>query len=66
MLDKAFYEEEVKRLCLSFEQQVCTSATEQPYPPSFVPLVLAISVGEQNAIPDCTLLLYSFPTIVLS
>jgi V-type H+-transporting ATPase subunit d len=22
MLDKAFYEEEVKRLCLSFEQQV--------------------------------------------
>lgn len=23
MLDKAFYEEEVKRLCLSFEQQVC-------------------------------------------
>lgn len=25
MLDKAFYEEEVKRLCLSFEQQVCFS-----------------------------------------
>ena len=24
MLDKAFYEEEVKRLCLAFEQQVCT------------------------------------------
>lgn len=24
MLDKAFYEEEVKRLCLSFEQQVCS------------------------------------------
>lgn len=23
MLDKAFYEEEVKRLCLAFEQQVC-------------------------------------------
>jgi V-type H+-transporting ATPase subunit d len=23
MLDKAFYEEEVKRLTLSFEQQVC-------------------------------------------
>jgi V-type H+-transporting ATPase subunit d len=25
MLDKAFYEEEVKRLCLSFEQQVIFS-----------------------------------------
>lgn len=25
ILDKAFYEEEVKRLCLSFEQQVCIS-----------------------------------------
>ena len=25
MLDKAFYEEEVKRLCLAFEQQVCIS-----------------------------------------
>lgn len=24
LLDKAFYEEEVKRLCLAFEQQVCT------------------------------------------
>lgn len=24
MLDKAFYEEEVKRLCLAFEQQVCS------------------------------------------
>lgn len=23
MLDKAFYEEEVRRLCLAFEQQVC-------------------------------------------
>lgn len=25
MLDKAFYEEEVKRLCFAFEQQVCIS-----------------------------------------
>lgn len=32
MLDKAFYEEEVKRLCLAFEQQVCILAIEQPYP----------------------------------
>lgn len=28
MLDKAFYEEEVKRLCLAFEQQVYISLTE--------------------------------------
>jgi V-type H+-transporting ATPase subunit d len=28
MLDKSFYEEEVKRLCLAFEQQVCISAIE--------------------------------------
>lgn len=28
MLDKAFYEEEVKRLCLAFEQQVCFSIAE--------------------------------------
>lgn len=26
MLDKAFYEEEVKRLCLAFEQQVCSNS----------------------------------------
>lgn len=30
MLDKAFYEEEVKRLCLAFEQQVSISETKQP------------------------------------
>ena len=30
MLDKAFYEEEVKRLCLAFEQQVCISDPTQP------------------------------------
>lgn len=30
MLDKAFYEEEVKRLCLAFEQQVGTAVTMNP------------------------------------
>jgi V-type H+-transporting ATPase subunit d len=28
MLDKAFYEEEVKMHCLAFEQHVCISAIE--------------------------------------
>lgn len=40
MLDKAFYEEEVKRLCLAFEQQVCVSVIEQALSPLLVPLVV--------------------------
>lgn len=31
MLDKAFYEEEVKRLCLAFEQQVQLTGIRQPF-----------------------------------
>ena len=32
MLDKAFYEEEVKKLTLSFEQQVCSSYHGHGFP----------------------------------
>lgn len=32
MLDKAFYEEEVKRLCLAFEQQVIIFLPKQSLP----------------------------------
>lgn len=49
MLDKAFYEEEVRRLCLAFEQQVCFPLPKGTKELSLVQknsaLVLLFSIG---------------------
>ena len=52
MLDKAFYEEEVKRLCLAFEQQVCVPVIEQEKCPLLVPLEVVIYGIWKISIPD--------------